>query len=551
MSTRPFLEQKRRNEALLLQEIREKRTTLTARPPRCTFEHSWRCNYRCKKCAYSSLTRGETFSAAQLAEWAPDDLRRLAEELFPTMTYVESTLLGEPFLSPQFKALMGLCRDYGVYYRPTTNASLLTEEVFPHINGVVDWLKCSFDAHTPELYQRLYLNNQFTRVVKNLKAFSAARRQMTPYPWFRVGLVMMRSNLLSLREYADFVFGELGVDDMEVMALNYSNDEMLDEFYWDIPDVVNREIDALANHAVTHGYRVRLPFFRMPRQDGSWIDGETSAVVAARFADNQPVASPRTDVAYSEEVLRGDIFGNREQLERGYVWSNDMRTSRITATDGSPIGVCEYFTRPFFKPPTTEADGRSWIKYESCGSCSTFVFGNLKQATFGELYNNAMNTRVREFMYNKPQLPRDEWMLPCKNCLCVDQVYLYDSNGQPNVGVRVFDEAGLYGEHRRLAQFAAIAGDRAIVVWGTGSAAARALDEFPGTVAFCVDNNSALWGTSFRGLSVRSPHALAESPAGSILLLVASHAYQAIAEQLRGMGFVEHRDFWYVGAPLA
>ena len=232
---RPYLLEKQENEKMLIREIKLKKTVLTALPPRCTFEHSWRCNYRCKKCGYSSLSRGNDFSAAEMPEWEWADIERLAQELFPTMRYVESTLLGEPFLSTQFHALMNTLRKYGVYYRPTTNGSLLTSDVCESINGVVDWLKCSFDAHTAPLYEKLYLNSNFNRVISNLKQFSLARSRMTPYPWFRVGLVLMRSNLESLRDYADFVFQELGVDDMELMALNYANPEMSDEFYWDIP----------------------------------------------------------------------------------------------------------------------------------------------------------------------------------------------------------------------------------------------------------------------------------------------------------------------------
>jgi hypothetical protein len=143
-------------------------------------------------------------------------------------------------------------------------------------------------------------------------------------------------------------------------------------------------------------------------------------------------------------VCLGDIFGNREQLEEGYIWSNDMRVSRIKADDGRPIGVCEFFTRPFFKPPSVEFDGRGWIKLESCGSCSTFVFGNLKEQAFADIYNNEMMQEVRNFLYRKYTLPRERWMFPCRNCLCVDQIYSNESNGRPNAGKRFFPGDNLY-----------------------------------------------------------------------------------------------------------
>jgi MoaA/NifB/PqqE/SkfB family radical SAM enzyme len=443
MMSRPNIELKEENEKRLLSEIKSKKSVLTALPPRCTFELSWRCNYNCKKCGYSALERGPEFSAANLPEWEWETVEQIAEQVFPTMKYTESTLLGEPFLSPKFKSLMELYRRHGVYYRPTTNASLLTQDKVELISGVTDWLKCSFDAYNDELYQKLYLNKNYKTVVRNLKNFSEARSHMDPYPWFRVGLVLMRTNLFHLKEYADFVFQELGVDDMEIMCLNYSNEKMVDEHYWDIPEQVNRLMDELVDHCIKNKYRLRLAFTRMPRKDGSWID-LTSEERSREIGETQPLADNSGYEKYSDEVRRGDIFGNREQLEKGYVWSNDMRINRIKADDGSEVGVCEFFTRPFFKPPTKEFDGKDWIKYESCGSCSTFVFGNMREQSFLELYNSPMVQEVRQFLYGKYGTPRAEWMIPCRNCLCVDQIYSFRSNGRVNVGVRYFPGDDLY-----------------------------------------------------------------------------------------------------------
>ncbi len=56
--SRPNIALKEENEKRLLSEIKAKKSVLTALPPRCTFELSWRCNYNCKKCRYSSLGEG-------------------------------------------------------------------------------------------------------------------------------------------------------------------------------------------------------------------------------------------------------------------------------------------------------------------------------------------------------------------------------------------------------------------------------------------------------------------------------------------------------------
>ncbi len=417
---RPYIALKQENETRLLAEIKAKNPILTAFPPRCPFELSWRCNYNCKKCSYSRLHRGPEFSAGDFPEWDWDDVERIAEEFFPTCRLTQSTLLGEPVLSKEFNRLMQLYHRYGVYYRPTTNGSLLTENKLDMMNEVVDWLKCSFDGHTPELYSKLHLNNNFGLVVQNLQRFSEARRFMSPYPWFRIGMVLMRSNPDYLKDYSDFVFQEIGVDEMEIMALNFANNAMVDEFYWDISDTVNQRIDELVDHCIERKYRLRLPFARMPRQDGSW-SGPTGHERAAQIAACQPDADNSGYEKYSEDIRKGDIFGNRQTLEKGYVWSNEMRISRIKGDHGARVGVCPSFNRPFFKPPTRELDGRDWIKVEGCGSCSTYVFGNLKEQTFKEIYKSPLYQEVRRFLYDRYDQPRDRWMIPCRNCLCVSE----------------------------------------------------------------------------------------------------------------------------------
>ena len=93
-----------------------------------------------------------------------------------------------------------------------------------------------------------------------------------------------------------------------------------------------------------------------------------------------------------------------------------------------------------------EYDGKPWIKLESCGSCSNYVFGNLKEQSFAEIYNSPMYQEVRAFLYQRYEIPREEWMIPCKNCLCVDPIYRYESNGKPNVGLRFFPGCDLHSD---------------------------------------------------------------------------------------------------------
>jgi MoaA/NifB/PqqE/SkfB family radical SAM enzyme len=419
---RPYLDLKIANEAKLLSEIKAKKTIFTALPPRCTFEISRKCNYHCKKCCYSALVTPPGFGLRQ-SEWTQDEIIKTVDELFLTMRYTESTLLGEPFLYSHFDWLMGLYRKYGVYYRPTTNGSMITERALDSANGVIDWLKCSFDAAGGELYHKLYLKDGFDQVVKNLKMFSRYREQMDPYPWFRVGLVLMNSNMEHLREYAKFCKEELNVDDIEIMGLNYANMQMMDETYFERIPYATQKLVELAEYCIDNKIRLRLPW-------------------TINIPNNAPADNSGYE-KYSEDARGGDIFGGQDCLDSHYVWTNDMRIMSTAADDESKISICEYFARPFLKPPSIER-GEECIKVEACGSCSSYVFGNLKKQTFTEIYNNDLNQQVRAFMYKKASLPREQWPIACQKCLCIDNIYCEENNGISNVGRKWFPGDNIY-----------------------------------------------------------------------------------------------------------
>jgi MoaA/NifB/PqqE/SkfB family radical SAM enzyme len=181
---------------------------------------------------------------------------------------------------------------------------------------------------------------------------------------------------------------------------------MMDEFYFDDMINVNTHLAELVEYCEHHKIRLRLPWGKI---------------------DNRVKADNTGYLKYSEEVRGGDIFGSKDCLDDTYIWTNDMRVNTIKAFDDTEIAACEYWTRPFLKPT---------MDVEACGSCSTYIFGNLKTQSFTEIYNNELNRKIRAFMYSKPSLPREQWPVACKKCLCQDTVYSEENNGPGNCGKR-------------------------------------------------------------------------------------------------------------------
>ena len=406
---RPYIQNKKDNIAKLSEGIKGKKLILTGRPPAYTMEVSRRCNYHCKICGYNEQYR-KGINPANNPTVSFEKFKKLAEEIFPTTCYTESTLLGDPFFTPYLKDMLDIYRKYGVYWRPTTNGSLLTEQKVELINGVVDFLKCSFDSHIEETYEKIRLGGKYKNVVKNLKHFSRFREQMDPKPWFRVGIILMQSNLDTFIDYIRFAFEELGVDDVEMMALNYAHSEMVDEFIFNEAERVNDIIWKACQYCMDKDYRLRLGFAAF----GPKSSKEVSKLLAEEPA-NQIKNLPSDYLRYSEDVRNPNIFGDKQYFEDYIVWTNDMRITQVEGT-----GVCEGMLRLFIKPEWT---------VEVCGSCATYVLGDLNCSSFDEIYNGPMAQKLRQFLYERYTIAKGCWLRPCRDCLCYDQEYSYQSNG--------------------------------------------------------------------------------------------------------------------------
>ncbi|SEA44501.1 glycosyltransferase domain-containing protein [Alkalimonas amylolytica] len=124
--------------------------------------------------------------------------------------------------------------------------------------------------------------------------------------------------------------------------------------------------------------------------------------------------------------------------------------------------------------------------------------------------------------------------------------YLYDGNARDNRFFiwRRHDSRVAYLQslgQTILQQIESRAAERAIVLWGTGSAARQTMQALPGLkVEASVDSNSAHWGKEIAGLAVYSPEQL---DARLHYVVIASSYYYEISTQLCERGFSDETDF--------
>ena len=397
------IEDKLKNEERLWREVSEKKTFLSSLPPRLTLQTHQRCNFACRFCYHFTNKYYLGNDPSMMGYMQLRHIKALADEIFPTLQYYEATLLGDPFLSLNFDEEIKLAQHYHVFFRPTTNISLLTEKKIEQVNGAMDWLKCSFDSHIRGIYNAIKIGVRFERVVEKLKMFAKMRYQMDPVPYFRVGFVLTDLNMDTLPEYIRWCNDELGVDDVEVMGLNVDHHQTESLGVFDQVDRVNDILERSIDTAHEHKVKLRLAFTRMPGEGTKGKDRYVSQIRSQELREEQrhlgfiqPRAFDRMSYVIRNERNRGDIG------DLGYVWSNDMRRHDLCE---------EFFNRPFM----------IWNgNVEACGNCNTFYVGNIYETPFREIWNCELYQKARKKMYEGPI---DTWYSCCHDCICMFVTY--------------------------------------------------------------------------------------------------------------------------------
>lgn len=389
------------NEEKLWKCVAEKRDYIPYLPPRITFITSKRCNLACRMCYHFRHKYMANVSPMNMPVMDPRLVHKVAEELFPTLQYYETTLLGDPFLSPHLETEIALASKYNVYMRPTTNGTTLTDENLDLVSGHVDWLKCSFDSHIRGIYNSIRIGARFDNTVRKLRNFNRRREAMNPRPYFRMGLVLNDMNVGELSEYFLWCHEYMGVDDVEIMGINVDMDYIEALAVFDKAAIVNRALDKLIETALTKKYKLRLDFTRMPTLGGDkFVCQKRSAELREQQKEYGFV--PPCDFEKMSYVIQNPR--NRWEIgDVGYVWSNNMREQNV---------CLEFMNRPFI------IDNGN---VEACGNCNTFMAGNLKINSFAQIWNNELYRYVRRRMYDG-EINKD-WPDACNDCICMGVTY--------------------------------------------------------------------------------------------------------------------------------
>lgn len=175
-------------------------------PESLSIELTPRCNLTCGHC--SSHGTGELHRKHnQMSGLDPDVLRRLADEVFPSLTGVTLVGRGEPLLvdDATWEVLVQALRRYGVLLRFVTNGTLLRRRLTPEVMSLLDTVTVSIDGNSEETMRANRGGVHLAQVLANVRHYHDLRRAagLARRPRLGISWTLKRNNIHELPAFIE------------------------------------------------------------------------------------------------------------------------------------------------------------------------------------------------------------------------------------------------------------------------------------------------------------------------------------------------------------
>ena len=178
-------------------------------------------------------------------------------DMFPDLGWAGNNGLGDPFTNKDYPEMVKYLDDKEVCQEIYMTSFLLQEvdmKKFADYNSFM-LTKFSFDAATKETYEKIRVNGDYDKAVKNIKALDRYKKQRGKhFPQIEFHYLLLKQNLHEAEMFLDFVDG-LGI---EVSGVMYSkllhNFGKLEGIYTEVPD-------GLMERLVQKGQSLGIPVY--------------------------------------------------------------------------------------------------------------------------------------------------------------------------------------------------------------------------------------------------------------------------------------------------
>ncbi len=196
------------------------------------------CNLKCKMCYLSGANQTKT------VRFSPEQITRIAEQLFSKTKLIYLSCGFEPFMSKNFELALSLVRKYKVPYSvAVTNGQLLNREKIEMICRLqLSELIVSLDSPVEKTYNSIRSTGKeeneeggqkkrttgFNVLIKNLKELNEYKRKNAlEKPALRFNVTLMRENIEELPDLINFA-SEMGVNVVHARHMDYFPEAIID-----------------------------------------------------------------------------------------------------------------------------------------------------------------------------------------------------------------------------------------------------------------------------------------------------------------------------------
>lgn len=284
------------------------------------------CNFKCIYC--------EKYESKENKDISIEDFNKIADSLFPTLTYIKLGSATEHFLHKDFAKILKRCYESNLNIILNTNGSRLNKQNIDLLfKYKVRILGISLDGASKETTEKIRKGLDFNALITNIKEINRIKKELnSKYPVLTFNFVAIRENIEELPQFMDLMH-ELNVRKVRIMHL-YAHafaDYSQSLFFYE--ELATKFFKIAAKKAKDYNINLLLP-----RPINDKIQSTN-----CYFPFHEIGITPNGDVAYCCGAWNQQKMGNLlQQNFRQDIWNSNLyqKIRRTVNTKNPILKVC-------------------------------------------------------------------------------------------------------------------------------------------------------------------------------------------------------------------